>query len=87
MEKPVANREPDLGLSEVGRGTVRRVALRILPLVFLLYVIAIIDRVNVSLANLRMSSDLGFGDKAFGLGVGIFYLTYVAFEIPGAVIV
>jgi ACS family tartrate transporter-like MFS transporter len=74
-------------LSELGRQTVRRVAIRLLPLVFLLYVIAYIDRVNVAFANLRMSADLGFGDKAFGLGVGVFYLTYVLFEIPGAVIV
>ena len=74
-------------LSELGQRTVRRVAIRLLPLVFLLYVIAYIDRVNVAFANLRMSADLGFGDKAFGLGVGVFYLTYVLFEIPGAVIV
>src|SRR5215471_18318679 len=74
-------------LSELGRQTVRREAIRLLPLVFLLYVIAYIDRVNVAFANLRMSADLGFGDKAFGLGVGVFYLTYVLFEIPGAIIV
>jgi ACS family tartrate transporter-like MFS transporter len=87
MGTPVVNLEPDLGVSDVGRRTVRRVALRLLPMVFLLYVIAYIDRVNVAFANLRMSADLGFGDKAFGLGVGIFYLSYVLFEIPGAVIV
>jgi sugar phosphate permease len=46
-----------------------------------------IDRVNVSLANLRMSADLGFSDRVYGLGVGVFYITYVVFEIPGAVIV
>jgi MFS transporter, ACS family, tartrate transporter len=61
--------------------------MRLLPLVFILYVIAYIDRVNVAFANLRMNADLGFGDKAFGLGVGVFYLSYVLFEIPGAVIV
>ncbi len=65
----------------------RRVALRILPFVFLLYIVNYIDRVNVAFANLRMSADLGFSDRVFGLGVGIFYLTYVLFEIPGAVIV
>jgi ACS family tartrate transporter-like MFS transporter len=46
-----------------------------------------IDRVNVSFANLRMSADLGFSDRVYGLGVGMFYITYVLFEIPGAVIV
>jgi ACS family tartrate transporter-like MFS transporter len=46
-----------------------------------------IDRVNVSFANLRMSVDLGFSDRVYGLGVGVFYLTYVLFEVPGAIIV
>src|SRR5215475_2126270 len=65
----------------------RRVAYRILPFVFLLYVVNYVDRVNVSFANLRMSTDLGFTDSVYGLGVGMFYLTYVLFEIPGDVIV
>src|SRR5262249_25398525 len=64
----------------------RRVASRLLPFVFLIYVVNYIDRVNVSFANLRMSADLGFSDRVYGLGVGIFYLTYVLFEIPGAII-
>jgi len=51
-----------------------------------MYVVNYIDRVNVSFANLRMSADLGFSDRVYGLGVGMFYLTYVLFEIPGAVI-
>jgi ACS family tartrate transporter-like MFS transporter len=55
--------------------------------VFLIYVVNYIDRVNVSFANLRMSADLGFSDRVYGLGVGVFYLTYVLFEIPGVLIV
>ena len=74
-------------LAEVGSRARRRVAYRLLPFVFLIYVVNYIDRVNVSFANLRMSADLGFSDRVYGLGVGIFYLTYVLFEIPGAVIV
>jgi ACS family tartrate transporter-like MFS transporter len=65
----------------------RRVAYRLLPFVFLLYLVNYIDRVNVSFANLRMSADLGFSDRVYGLGVGMFYITYILFEIPGAVIV
>ena len=72
--------------SDVGQRARRRIAYRILPFVFLLYVVNYIDRVNVSFANLRMSVDLGFSDRVYGLGVGMFYLTYVLFEIPGAVI-
>ena len=64
-----------------------RIALRLLPFVFLIYIVNYIDRVNVSFANLRMSADLGFSDKVYGLGVGMFYVTYVLFEIPGALIV
>lgn len=76
-----------LDLSEVGLRTRRRVATRLLPFVFLIYVVNHIDRVNVSFANLRMSADLGFSDRVYGLGVGVFYLAYVLFEIPGAMIV
>jgi ACS family tartrate transporter-like MFS transporter len=65
----------------------RRVAYRLLPFVFLIYVVNYIDRVNVSFANLRMSADMGFSDRVYGLGVGMFYVTYVLFEIPGAIIV
>src|SRR5262252_8652119 len=73
--------------SDVGRRATRRIACHLLPFVFLIYVVNYIDRVNVSFANLRMSADLGFSDRVYGLGVGIFYLTYVLFEIPGAIIV
>jgi MFS transporter, ACS family, tartrate transporter len=74
-------------LPEVGIRARRRIASRLLPFVFLIYVVNYIDRVNVSFANLRMSVDLGFSDRVFGLGVGIFYISYVLFEIPGAIIV
>src|SRR5713226_1769048 len=78
---------PTTSLREVGLRARRRVAYRLLPFVFLLYLIAYIDRVNVSFANLRMSADLGFSDGVYGLGVGVFYIGYVLFEIPGALIV
>src|ERR1700720_4387748 len=73
-------------LSDVGKRARLRIAYLLLPFVFLVYVVNYIDRVNVSFANLRMSADLGFSDRVYGLGVGMFYLTYVLFEIPGAVI-
>ena len=80
---PITSRE----LIQLGQRTRRKVAYRLLPFVFLLYVVNYIDRVNVSFANLKMSADLGFSDRAYGLGVGMFYVTYVLFEIPGAIIV
>jgi ACS family tartrate transporter-like MFS transporter len=72
---------------EIGQRTRRRIALRLLPFVFLLCVISYVDLVSVSFANLRMSVDLGFSDRIFGLGAGIFFVDYILFEIPGAVIV
>jgi hypothetical protein len=58
-------------LKDVGLRARRRVAYRPLPFVFLLYIVNYIDRVNVSFANLRMSADLGFSDRVYGLGVGM----------------
>ena len=65
----------------------RRIAWRLLPFVMLLYVVAQLDRVNVSFAILRMKTDLQFSDQVYGLGVAAFYLGYVLFEVPGAIIV
>jgi len=58
----------------------------LLPFVFLVYVVNYLDRINVSFANLKMSGDLGFSDRVYGLGVGFFYISYVLLEIPGAII-
>src|SRR5262249_2242974 len=55
----------------------RRIGFRILPFVFLMYVICYVDRANVSFANLRMSRDLGFTDTIYGFGVGMFFIGYV----------
>jgi MFS transporter, ACS family, tartrate transporter len=68
-------------------GVTRRIAFRLLPYLFLLYIIAFLDRVNVSFAGLEMARDLGFSDHVFGLGAGIFFIGYVVFEIPGALLV
>lgn len=74
-------------MSDVGRRARRRIAVRLLPFVFLMYVICYVDRANVSFANLRMSAELGFSDRVYGLGVGMFFIGYVFLEIPGALIV
>ena len=78
---------PPEQLSEVGQRARRRIAKRILPFLLLLYIIAFLDRVNVAYAGLVMSKDLGFSDRIFGLGAGIFFIGYVLLEIPGALIV
>ncbi len=61
---------------------------RLLPLLFLCYVIAYVDRANVSLAKLTMSKDLpAFNDGVIGMGAGVFFLGYFLLEIPGSLIV
>jgi MFS family permease len=60
----------------------RRIALRIMPFLILLFVVAWLDRVNVGFAKLGMLSDLGFSEAVYGFGAGIFFLGYLLFEIP-----
>ena len=66
--------------------TRRRIAFRLLPFVFLLYIINYLDRTSVAYAALGMARDLGFDDRVLGLGIGIFFLSYVPLQIPGAVL-
>src|SRR5712671_5699880 len=77
----------EANISEVGQRARRRIAGRLLPFLFVLYFIAYLDRVNVGFAGLEMSRNLGFTDRVFGLGAGIFFAGYFLFEIPGALIV
>ena len=63
-----------------------RIAWRLLPFLFILYVIAFLDRMNVSAAALQMPKDLKFDDGVVGLGAGIFFIGYLVLEIPGALI-
>jgi MFS transporter, ACS family, tartrate transporter len=72
---------------DVERSARRRIGRRILPFLFLLFVIAFLDRVNVSYAALEMTQDLGFSNRVFGFGSGIFFIGYLLFEIPGCLIV
>jgi ACS family tartrate transporter-like MFS transporter len=72
---------------DVAQRTRRRVGWRLLPFLFVLYIIAFLDRVNVGYAGLEMARDLAFSDRVFGLGAGIFSIGYFIFEIPGALIV
>jgi ACS family tartrate transporter-like MFS transporter len=66
--------------------TMRRVALRIVPFIMLLYFVAYIDRVNIGFAALTMNKDLGFSPGVFGFGAGIFFWGYFLFEVPSNII-
>ncbi|MFM1802546.1 MAG: hypothetical protein RJA81_1898 [Planctomycetota bacterium] len=65
----------------------RKAYLRLIPLLFICYVVAYVDRNNVSFAKLRMEQDLGFSDSVFGFGMGVFFVGYLVLEIPGTLIV
>ena len=64
----------------------RRVTLRLIPFLFLCYVVAYLDRVNVGFAKLQMLSDLRMSDTAYGIGAGIFFIGYFLFEVPSNLI-
>jgi ACS family tartrate transporter-like MFS transporter len=65
----------------------RKVSLRIVPLVFLLYVVAYLDRANAGFVKAPMQQALGFTDQQFGWAFGIFFVGYLLLEIPGALMV
>ena len=69
------------------RAVRRKVARRLLPLIFVLYIISYLDRVNVGFAKDRMQASLGFSERAFGWASGIFFAGYLLLEIPGALLV
>ena len=64
----------------------RKIAQRLIPFLFLLYITAFIDRVNVGFAGLDMTRELHFSNEAFGFGSGIFFFGYCLLEIPGAML-
>ncbi len=64
----------------------RRVAWRIIPFLFVAYIIAFLDRVNVGYAKLQMAADLKFSDEMYGLGAGMFFIGYFFFEVPSNLI-
>ena len=64
-----------------------KVAWRIIPLLFLSYIAAYLDRVNVSFAKLQMQSDVvDISDSVFGVGAGIFFIGYFIFEVPSNIL-
>ena len=76
-----------LDTARLGERTRHHTALRLLPFLLVLYVTNYLDRTSVAYAAIGMSRDLGFSDRVYGLGAGIFFLSYVALQIPGALLV
>ena len=67
-------------------GALRKASIRLLPFLAFLYFLAFLDRVNVSFAALTMNADLGLSQTIYGIGAGIFFLSYVLFEVPSNLI-
>ena len=63
-----------------------KVTLRLVPFLFICYLGAYLDRVNVGFAKLQMQQDLGFSETVYGLGAGMFFIGYVLFEVPSNII-
>ncbi|MGF6756746.1 MFS transporter [Paraburkholderia sp. GAS42] len=64
----------------------RKVAWRIIPFLFLCYVVSFLDRINIGFAQLQMKHDLGFSDAMYGLGAAVFYVGYVLCEVPSNIL-
>jgi MFS family permease len=65
----------------------RRIARRLAPFLFILYVLNYIDRVNVSYAALQMTGELHFSNAVFGFGAGVFFIGYFLLQIPQTMLV
>jgi ACS family tartrate transporter-like MFS transporter len=66
----------------VAQSALRKVRWRLIPFLFLLYIVAYLDRVNVGFAAIDMNRDLGFSAAVYGMGSGIFFLSYTTLEVP-----
>jgi MFS transporter, ACS family, tartrate transporter len=73
---------PLLTGTDIGSKVVSKLTRRLLPFLFLLYIVNYLDRINVGFAALQMRGQLGFSDKVYGLGAGIFFAGYFFFQVP-----
>jgi D-galactonate transporter len=71
---------------EFEKATYSKVTWRLIPFLFLCYILAYLDRVNVGFAKLQMGTDLNFSDTVYGAGAGIFFIGYFFFEVPSNII-
>lgn len=72
--------------TSVEKRTIRKVTRRIIPFVFILYIISYLDRANIGYAALEMNEALGLTSQVFGLATGIFFIGYFLFEVPSNIL-
>lgn len=78
----MATKEPPVMASELEARVYRRITRRLIPFLFMCYIFAYLDRVNVGFAKLQMQHDLGISDAVYGTAAGIFFIGYFFFEVP-----
>jgi sugar phosphate permease len=78
LETAAQSRLADAALAKARR--------RLIPFLFVLYLVAYLDRINVGFASLQMNRELGLSESVFGLGAGLFFLGYSIFEVPSNLI-
>lgn len=71
----------DISVEERNK-TFSKIVFKIVPFIFIAYLLNIVDRINISFAKLRMSEDLLLSDAAYGIGTSLFFIGYLLFEIP-----
>jgi MFS family permease len=87
MDSPTLSQDAGTARREqLETATYAKVTARLLPFLFISYVAAYLDRVNVGFAKLQMLSDLQFSETVYGLGAGIFFIGYFLFEVPSNII-
>ncbi|MDR5752436.1 MULTISPECIES: MFS transporter [unclassified Caballeronia] len=79
VSEAVGISHPNAAVSET---TYRTISRRILPLLFVCYIINYIDRVNIGIAQIQFKADLHFSDLVYGIGAGLFFVGFLCFEVP-----
>src|ERR1700739_3384777 len=81
-EEAVLLLQPASDPASIGASAQRKAAWRLLPVISLGYMLAYMDRINISFASLRMNDDLHFSATVYGLGAGLFFIGYALCEVP-----
>lgn len=73
---------PAIASISIGAKTIQKVRIRIIPFIFVLYIVAFLDRINITFAALTMNKELAITSQQYGMLTGIFFIGYFLFEIP-----
>lgn len=73
---------PAIASISIGTKTIQKVRVRIIPFIFVLYIVAFLDRINITFAALTMNKELAITSQQYGMLTGIFFIGYFLFEIP-----